>query len=301
MVLQASAEETYIPNDILLSVFDIASTSSVELNSDITDYYVEDNTPVQDHIALKPKTITISGYQGELVTRTEQEPIQPLTLRGIKSNQIVTGIMGTANFINKHNPMQYLNKKIEAFNVFTPLMSPQVNQARTKISRAFSAFDKYKNLISQDYNMVKDIYANASRVKAKSQWVNPPIRAYSESYQMDRQKEIYNKFEYLWANKILCFVDTPWGKFDNMAIQSISVTQDEETKHITDISITFKKINYAKIKFDKFDVINYSSQIQQQQHSEMEEMGKTQGKEPLESVAHKIKVGKITLGSVVGF
>ena len=47
-------------------VFDIGLEDKIELTSDITDHYVEKNVAIQDHIALKPITITMRGYIGEL-------------------------------------------------------------------------------------------------------------------------------------------------------------------------------------------------------------------------------------------
>ena len=57
-----------IPNVIGLSgfVFDIISNEEVSFDSDITDHYVEDNTVIQDHVALKPEIVTVRGFVGEL-------------------------------------------------------------------------------------------------------------------------------------------------------------------------------------------------------------------------------------------
>ncbi|MBZ5673713.1 MAG: hypothetical protein LAP61_05645 [Acidobacteriia bacterium] len=48
-------------------VFDVAGESIAHLSADITDHYTEDNRALQDHIAIKPKRITLKGYVGELV------------------------------------------------------------------------------------------------------------------------------------------------------------------------------------------------------------------------------------------
>ena len=39
-------------------VFDSEGDTTVNLSADITDHYLEDNTSVQDHIAIKPKRVT---------------------------------------------------------------------------------------------------------------------------------------------------------------------------------------------------------------------------------------------------
>ena len=49
-----------------LFVFQYEGEQSVSCESDITDHYVEDNTSIQDQIALKPERITTQGFIGEL-------------------------------------------------------------------------------------------------------------------------------------------------------------------------------------------------------------------------------------------
>lgn len=48
-------------------VFDVEGESIADLSADITDHYTEDNKALQDHIAIKPKRITLKGYQGEVI------------------------------------------------------------------------------------------------------------------------------------------------------------------------------------------------------------------------------------------
>jgi hypothetical protein len=49
-------------------VFDGIDFEEIGLESDITDHYLENNTAIQDHIALKPEKITVKGYVGEVVS-----------------------------------------------------------------------------------------------------------------------------------------------------------------------------------------------------------------------------------------
>ena len=49
-------------------IFDISGTVQHTLESDITDHYVEDNTAIQDHWALKPEKIVLKNYQGEVAS-----------------------------------------------------------------------------------------------------------------------------------------------------------------------------------------------------------------------------------------
>ena len=62
-------------------IFDTRGDEEVTLESDITDNWVEDNSTMQDHIGLKPVSITLSGYVGELKTtpRTEEKAVYETT------------------------------------------------------------------------------------------------------------------------------------------------------------------------------------------------------------------------------
>lgn len=45
---------------------DIILSDNLKWESDITDHYVEDNTVINDHVSLKPETLTMRGIVGEL-------------------------------------------------------------------------------------------------------------------------------------------------------------------------------------------------------------------------------------------
>lgn len=59
-------------------LFDCEGESIATLAADITDHYSEDNRALQDHIALKPKRITLKGYVGE-VLYSNPNSSQPIT------------------------------------------------------------------------------------------------------------------------------------------------------------------------------------------------------------------------------
>lgn len=61
-----------------------------------------------------------------------------------------------------------------------------------------------------------------------------------------RQSAAFLYFYALWKARQLFTVETPWGFFVNMAIESLDVSQPEDTKYMSDFSITFMLINVAK-------------------------------------------------------
>jgi hypothetical protein len=46
--------------------FDYREVEETELEAEITDHWLEDNTAAQDHIALRPARVTLSGFVAEL-------------------------------------------------------------------------------------------------------------------------------------------------------------------------------------------------------------------------------------------
>lgn len=95
-------------------VFDTRGDEEVTLESDITDNYVEDNTSVQDHIGLKPETITLTGYVGELNNKPAEElkDIQDANVRPLieSFNPFAPQITASAQYV--------LNRAEEAFNIY---------------------------------------------------------------------------------------------------------------------------------------------------------------------------------------
>src|ERR1700729_4349756 len=59
----ANGSPTQPPPSLL---FHYEGEQVVSLQSDITDHYIEDNTALQDQIALKPEEVTTHGFIGEL-------------------------------------------------------------------------------------------------------------------------------------------------------------------------------------------------------------------------------------------
>lgn len=61
-----------------------------------------------------------------------------------------------------------------------------------------------------------------------------------------KQSQVYGYVYQLWRGRQLCSVETPWGFFENMALQSVSARQSAESKSVTIFELTFKKIRTAR-------------------------------------------------------
>jgi hypothetical protein len=184
------------PPGIAGFLFDVVEDDSSDLESDITDYFIEDNSSIQDHIALKPETVSISGRVAELVQ----------------------AVVTTKPTVQRGNPLPL----VPGLN---PTLTPQAEQTEVAVQEQ-TAQDK------------------AAITSTDSLWGYYKARSPQQSNQT-KQSYIYGYFYQLWKGRQLCTVETPWGFFTNMAIQSISATQGAETRTVSAFTISFKKIRTA--------------------------------------------------------
>ena len=102
-------------------LFHYEGENSISLESDITDHYVEDNTTVQDQIALRPETINVHGYIGEL------NNVVPKALEPLKT------IADKLTIVDAYTPALSTTALL-AFNQATQLYAVGVNAANSAIS-----------------------------------------------------------------------------------------------------------------------------------------------------------------------
>ena len=74
-------------------VFDIEGESIAQLHAEITDHYTEDNKAVQDHIARKPKSITLKGYQGEVTYAPDGNSIAAIAQNVVQKLTEITSFL----------------------------------------------------------------------------------------------------------------------------------------------------------------------------------------------------------------
>lgn len=179
-------------------VFDVEGESIANLSADITDHYTEDNKAVQDHIAIKPKKITLKGYVGELIFHGDDS---------------ATGFLETAV------------QKLTTLTAYLPTLASSADQLVNTFQQP-SASDITLSDASNIFGLVKNL-----------------INAFGDQAQ---QAQGYSYFKALMEAKILMGVQTPWEFMTNMAIENVIAIQSEDTKTVTDFSVTLKEIRIAK-------------------------------------------------------
>jgi hypothetical protein len=136
---------------------------------------------------------------------------------------------------------------------FTPGMLNKVNNAITSATNVVTTVNQ---AIKRAGNIV-GLFTGAQRGPSK-------------------QQQAYQTLESLYLIKTVFWLGTPYGGFNNMAIEVLDFTQDKETKTITDIRVTLKQLRFASITYEAYnkDIFDARSAAQRQPNVDL---GKTPG------------------------
>ena len=136
----------------------------VEMRSDITDHYTEDNTSLQDQIAIKPIEVTVHGYIGEL------SDISNFPLA--RQIQNIATRLGVLPIYQPKVTAQVL----EAYNAAKQIYdaaSSAVNQVDQLVDNVSSLFGKGKgsqNKQQVTYSILKDKWQRRKLFTVKTPW-----------------------------------------------------------------------------------------------------------------------------------
>lgn len=179
-------------------LFDVKGRDEVNLQAEITDHWTENNTAIQDHIAIKPITIRVNGFVGELRTNYD-----PRTLQNI-----------AANYAGKSTALAYL----------APEITTQAKAVFNQMERLYGLYEKANSVEKNLYG----VFENTASAQTET-----------------KQQKAFQFFKNAWQAKQAFQVQSPWQTFNNMYIQTLRATQDDETKYITEFEITFKQLRFA--------------------------------------------------------
>lgn len=226
--------------------FHIPQTEAIKLENDITDHFTETNSTIQDHIAQKPITITLTGLVGDYFYSVNQ--IEDMLARIVPTltlvKEFLPQISAAAAFLK--------SKKINTFN-----------SLKSKIA------SKYSGSETEAFKL------NASTSVAASDFSYMDLFAlFQQLYKLkSAQTRAYIFFECLWKARGLVTVETTWKRFNNMAVQSISARRDNNAD-ITDFSVTFKQISTVSTLTETLD--EYKNRMEQQKAA-IEDKGEDKG------------------------
>lgn len=201
-------------------LFHYEGEQTATIESDITDHFIEDNSAIQDQIALKPEIVTTHGFIGEL---NDVAPFGLQTLQAAADKLTAIGSYEPA--LSETALLAYS----EAFFLY--------QTASTAIDAAVSAWDTVAGFGGESVINGQGIVTQSNQSK---------------------QQSAFQQFYGYWRSRTLFTVQTPWAIFDNMAIKSLRAIQEAETNVITDFEVTFKMIRTATTAVNFSDSFSFS-------------------------------------------
>lgn len=136
--------------------FQIVGNEAVNVSSDITDHWLESNITAQDHIALKPEIITLTGYVGELVDAAPEE---------------IKEISKEADRLTTLSP-------------FLPSLTVQAQSIYDQVERAYRTYEKANQTVEDIFNKYK--------ASGLDQYMNSQQFAFATFYDAWRNRQLFS-------------------------------------------------------------------------------------------------------------
>lgn len=207
--------------------FNVPMREQIEMQSEVTDHYTDINRPIEDHIALKPITITLNGLHGEYFYSVNK--IEDALSMVIPTLSLVKQFMPSISAQTMKAKMRYQENLKTTIEAYTFNMGGFADW-----DGKFTAKDKnlikkttFQNTLMDELNDIDLFQTMQDIYKLRSS-----------------QTRAFLFFEALWKSKARFTVETTWKRYDNMVITSVKPIRDENAD-ITDFTLTFKQINRA--------------------------------------------------------
>lgn len=188
-------------------LFDYEGEQSISLTSDITDHFIEDNTAIQDQIALRPTIVNTHGFIGEL------NDVVPKALK----------------------PLKTAVDKLIAVSAYTPELSITAQLAYNNAAQIYATAKNLKDNAVATWNTINGT-AGVSVITGNG---------IETKQNQNKQQVAFQKFFGYWSSRTLFTIQTPWAIFKDMAILSLRAVQDADTRVITDFEVSFKQMRFA--------------------------------------------------------
>lgn len=258
-------EENSKPFQLIKYFFDVVNDDTVTYNAQITDNWIESNSAIQDHIALQPVTITMRGLCGELVYDAKQAELdyENELAQAKTRNSQYTIIWKYGDF----KGIEDVDGKLVAIGKIAPPLSNITEMAQNNW--------ELLNIQNQKASKIVDAFKNRNN-KTMAQQMNN-YNGLSTNARQSRLKQVGDEFKKAILGRKSFTVNTPFGTFENMYLQTVTLHQGEED-YIGDIDITLKQIRFAQTQTTKADekTLSELNSLAQTQ-SDAQNNGNTQG------------------------
>lgn len=197
-------------------VFHYEGEQSVEAEADITDHYTEDNTALQNNIAIKPTVINTRGFIGEL-------------------NDIVPSSFKAATIVRD---------KLTMISGYAPALSVTALLAYSTAFRLYQTASVAQNAAVSAWTSISG--EGGTNVINGATVEGVDLESGEVTGSQNKQQTAFQLFYGYFTERRLFTVQTPWAVFQNMAIASLRPVQSGETRTISEFSIRFKQIRTAQ-------------------------------------------------------
>lgn len=249
--------------------FHIPQSEQVKMESEITDHYTDRNSAVQDHIARRPVTITVSGLQGEYFYSVNQiEDTLALVVPTMKLCKQLMPRLDAATIQGKLAWQNYRKSMDTAAAKGYIGILPNLSALNITSGSAAN--------ISQD--ILKETKGGWSKAKEGLQTLNgvDMFKLFQDVYKLkSAQTRAFLYLQAMWLSSTPFTVETTWRRYDNMLIQSLVPVRDNNTD-ITEFTVTFKQVNFTESKYTDLENV---AKLTRQQLMEKVNKGVNKGQE----------------------
>lgn len=201
-------------------LFHYEGEQSFSVESDITDHYIENNTAIQDQIALKPEIVTTTGFIGEL-------------------NDLLPGVLRS------------LTPMVDTLTVISAYAPAQSTTALNQFNRAAQLYDNASKIAQSAVAAYSSLSSAFSDEDTGQQIGNTGVFTAGSALIQNKQQQMFQQLYGYWSNRTLFNIQTPWAIITDMAIQSIKAVQDADNRMASAFNVTFKKIRTASTTLEK--------------------------------------------------
>lgn len=240
--------------------FHVPETEQVQFENEITDHYIETGSTVQDHVAQRPITITLTGLVGDYFYSVNQ--IEDMVAKIVPTIELVKDLMPQVSNITKQaKNAKYAYEASQSLGAIDEAKRAAawggVSQSALNNAISGTAPDAVSQVIGSTTTVTPSAISQAiNNYQPKAQRLINAITnnvsgedvfaLFQQLYKIkSAQTRAFLFFEGLWKRRIAFSVETTWKRYDNMIVEKITPTRDNNAD-ITEFSITVKQVHYAE-------------------------------------------------------
>lgn len=252
--------------------FHIPETEQVQFENEITDHYIETGSAIQDHIAQRPITITLTGLVGDYFYSVNK--IEDMLAQVTPTIELVKQFIPKVSDITKqvknakyaYEASQNLSAIGEATkaaawggtaqSALSAAISSTAPGAIMSVSQILGSSGTSLSAISQAVNNYQPKIKRFVNAITNNVSGEDLFALFQSLYKLkSAQTRAFLFFEGLWKRRITFSVETTWKRYDNMLVEKITPVRDSNAD-ITEFTLTLKQVKYAETKTIPADAEN---------------------------------------------